>query len=212
MPQAKIRVVVFVRHGETTGESSIRYYGRTDLSLSVSGEQQMEAVRRCCDDTGLRFDLVITSTRRRCRQGASLIAPGIPSRALPGFDEVDFGAWEGLTAEEIARCDPGRYERWRQNPDEFVYPGGEGTAAFRARVSQTFEEVLPTLPARTLFVLHKGVIRTLLWHLLRDSQKVSTLRIGLGSIHVLANSDGLWRPLLLDGEPTEAALVFARHA
>ena len=34
-----------VRHGETAGQSSIRYYGSTDVPLSRLGEEQMRRAR-----------------------------------------------------------------------------------------------------------------------------------------------------------------------
>jgi broad specificity phosphatase PhoE len=37
--------LVLVRHGETVGHSSIRYYGRTDVALSDLGRRQMRAAR-----------------------------------------------------------------------------------------------------------------------------------------------------------------------
>ncbi|MGA2411387.1 MAG: histidine phosphatase family protein, partial [Candidatus Binataceae bacterium] len=36
--------LVLVRHGETVGNSNIRYYGRTDIGLSDLGRNQMRAV------------------------------------------------------------------------------------------------------------------------------------------------------------------------
>ena len=38
--------LVIVRHGETVGNSSIRYYGRTDVALSELGRRQMCATRK----------------------------------------------------------------------------------------------------------------------------------------------------------------------
>ena len=35
--------IILVRHGETVGESSIRYHGRNDVVLSRKGRSQAEA-------------------------------------------------------------------------------------------------------------------------------------------------------------------------
>ena len=58
-----IRRLVLVRHGETAGQSSIRYYGATDLALSESGCRQMERVRAAL--AGEEFDAVYTSELQR---------------------------------------------------------------------------------------------------------------------------------------------------
>ena len=38
--------LILVRHGETEGESSIRYHGRTDVALSELGRAQMRLAGR----------------------------------------------------------------------------------------------------------------------------------------------------------------------
>ena len=42
---SRLNRIVLVRHGETTGESSIRYYGATDVPLSDLGRQQVRAAQ-----------------------------------------------------------------------------------------------------------------------------------------------------------------------
>ncbi len=194
------RSLVFVRHGETTGGSRIRYYGQTDVPLSDLGREQMRAVATICNRIRLCFDIAITSTLARCREAASLIAPGVQQIALAGFDEICFGEWEGLTEQEIKAADPLRYQLWREHPENFTYPGGEAVPVFRQRVWQTFEQLRPNLPRHTLFVLHKGVIRTLLTHLMEGQEHaIAQLDIALGSVHVVCERQGRWEALLLDG-------------
>ena len=38
---SKLRRIVALRHGETTGQSSIRFHGSSDLPLSDEGRAQM---------------------------------------------------------------------------------------------------------------------------------------------------------------------------
>ena len=51
--------ILLVRHGETRGESSIRFYGRTDVELSEQGESQIRAAARRLP--GECFDCVVAS-------------------------------------------------------------------------------------------------------------------------------------------------------
>src|SRR5208282_5591650 len=41
--------LILVRHGETEGESSIRYHGRTDVALSELGRTQMNLAGRAIE-------------------------------------------------------------------------------------------------------------------------------------------------------------------
>lgn len=210
--------LVLVRHGETVGNSSIRYYGRTDLALSELGRRQMRSARRWLASRHQehRFAPVFTSPLMRAAEGARLIAgERVPAIAIDEFVEVDFGLFEGLTAEEIAERYPREFERWNaaRLAADFVYPGGESRTAFAARVARGTARMLALWeaargegqgggPAAALVVAHRGVIRVVVQRL----AGVAEPRIALGSIHILERdgrgAGGLrasrWRPVALD--------------
>ncbi len=192
--------LTLVRHGETEGQSSIRYHGRTDVVLSALGRRQM-----ACAGTALRactFTAAYSSRLARSAEAARIIVAcngGTPTVVpLAGFDEVDFGKWEGLTAEEIRRRDPRRFAEWERRRGDFQYPGGESNAHFRARVANSLRAVLAAAPAgELLLVLHKGVIRCVLAELLGVEAGQGVV-VALGSIHVIHRAGGLWRADALD--------------
>ena len=184
--------LVLVRHGETVGQSSIRYYGATDLPLSDSGREQMARVRDAL--AGERFDGVYTSGLLRTIAAARIIAPDVPAHMMSGFNEINFGQWEGLTREEIAVRDPHRYREWRASVHEFSYPDGDTVSAFRARVAATMHAWVRRAPERALVIVHRGIISTFLSELLQlTADKRAALPIDLGSIHVLAARQGTWQ-------------------
>jgi alpha-ribazole phosphatase len=178
--------LTLVRHGETIGQSSIRYYGRTDVSLSGVGEAQMRRVRAAV--AGERFDAVFSSRLQRSRRSAELVA-GDAAVVTPvaAFDEIDFGRWEGWTRHEIAMRDPDDFRAWQSHGESFHYPEGESRPAFRARVVAGLAEALgEPVPRGILMVLHKGVIAVILDELLRlGPERRRSLGIQLGSIHVV---------------------------
>ncbi|MFQ5667918.1 MAG: histidine phosphatase family protein [Candidatus Binatia bacterium] len=185
--------LTLVRHGETDGQSSIRYYGRTDVPLSALGRTQMERVRRAL--TGQRFAAVYASTLCRAVEAATIVCRGSAVRRVAGFDEINFGAWEGLTVEEIRARDPEVYAHWAVRDGDFRYPAGESTRAFRRRVGRTLRAVLADAPpGDLLFVVHKGIIRCVLTELLQlnDSERAA-LVADLASIHVISRDNGRWR-------------------
>jgi len=156
--------IVIVRHGETLGESSIRYHGINDVELSSLGRAQAEDARRRLE--GEEFDELVVSPLSRARESASIISPGTSMQVEADFREVNFGRWEGLTREEIADLDPDLYDEWQRNPREFGYPGGESRQDFRARVRRGLKRLLAGAARRPLLVGHKGVIRVLAEELL----------------------------------------------
>ena len=65
--------ILLLRHGETDGESSIRFHGVTDVTLSELGRAQMRSARRGLPDEAI--DLVVASPLSRAWQAARIVAP-----------------------------------------------------------------------------------------------------------------------------------------
>jgi broad specificity phosphatase PhoE len=192
--------LILVRHGETEGESSIRYHGRTDVALSELGRAQMRlAGREIAKRQGARnIARVFSSPLIRASEGARIVAGNsTPPVTIEEFVEVHFGLFEGLTAEEIRERYPEEFARW--NADRFapsyIYPEGEGRAEFTDRVERGLERMLTLWTPRgddALLVAHRGVIRAIVRKLTRLEPIVE-----LGSIQIV-RFDGEWRSEQLD--------------
>jgi broad specificity phosphatase PhoE len=152
-----LRQILLVRHGETNGASSVRYFGSTDVELSDEGRAQMTRV--AAQLAPRRVDLWLASNLRRSWAAAGLVSRGAPVRIDPDLREIHFGEWEGLTREEIQARDPVRFQDWQAGAEGFEYPGGEARAAFQARIARALERVAASGAANAAGVLHKGVIR-----------------------------------------------------
>ena len=99
--------LILVRHGETEGQSSIRYHGRTDVALDERGRAQMRAAARALERE--IFSKVFASSLSRATAGARIIAgDDAPIVAIEEFVEIDFGKFEGLTLERDPRSASGR--------------------------------------------------------------------------------------------------------
>lgn len=197
--------LVLIRHGETRGQSSIRLYGATDIDLSPIGERQARAAGTAL--IGERFDLAVTSPLCRAHRSAEIVRHEVAGRdaasAVPtaervdGLREIDFGAWEGWTVEEIAQRDPEGHRAWRETGDAFRFPRGEGRTEFRRRVTRAVKAAIAAPcgqgPTRMLGVLHKGVIKIAIAELTGlDPAATAELPINLGSIHRLRFRQGVW--------------------
>jgi broad specificity phosphatase PhoE len=190
--------LVLVRHGETVGQSSIRLHGATDVALSSLGLQQIERVAAALRaEPG--FSAVMASPLQRSRAAAALVAgvqrPPPEVVVVPEFAEVDFGAWEGLTFEEVAGRDPEGLRRYHAEGHEFTYPGGESRRGFWDRVQAGARRVLlaPVAP-RTVAVLHKGVIKAVIAALTGMPQpEAAALPVSLAGVYRLrAGPHGRW--------------------
>ena len=202
--------LVLVRHGETVGQSSIRLYGSTDVALAPEGEAQMLAAAQQL--VGRRFDAVFTSPLCRARRSAELVLATLGHHELAieevaDFREIDFGAWEGWTWDEVRERDPANYARWGCEGGRFCFPGGEVRAEFFARVQRA---TAPTIEARfaagarsILAVVHKGVIKAIAARLLglgvlelesSSRHAAEWLELPLGAIRCLrrAGASGVW--------------------
>jgi broad specificity phosphatase PhoE len=202
-----MRTLVLVRHGETVGNSSIRYYGRTDVELAELGRAQMRSVRLWLQRRfgGAGFTPVLASPLRRAAEGAEIIAgAGRSIIEIEEFLEVDFGHFEGLTADEICARFPADFARWNRDRLDrgFAYPGGESRANFASRVERGLQRMLEVIDGAgaredrgALVVAHRGVIR-IIANRLASVEPV----IELGSIQILQRDriGDDWRAEILD--------------
>ena len=187
--EGALRRVILVRHGETAGRSSIRYYGATDVPLSDEGRAQVRAARERI--RGETFDAVWASTLCRSWESAKIVAPGHPVQLEANFREIDFGDWEGLTAEEIAERDPAGYARWQAEGLEFTFPGGEPREALRARVGLGLDRIRASGVESVLVAVHKGVVRALLELITGHTLPPGEPALG-GVVQASRRPDGRW--------------------
>ena len=184
-----VRRLLLIRHGETDGESSIRYHGSGDVPLSDEGRAHMRAAARRLPFA--RLDRVVSSPLSRAFESARIMAPGQPIELEGGFREIDFGRWEGLTREEIEASDPILASDWLEKREGFEFPGGERRAAFRGRVLNGLQRILNGRGDTVMVVAHKGVVRTIADSLLEAP--IDPEQVGLGAlVQVSRRSDGGW--------------------
>ena len=186
---SRLRRIFLVRHGETDGESSIRFHGATDVGLSAEGLEQMERAARQVRDQPI--DLVVASPLRRSWRAAWIVGGGAPVLLEREFREVHFGRWEGLTAEEIQARDPILCADWVSGADGFGYPEGESREEFRARVVRGVERLLTADARSALLALHKGVIRVIVEELTGEALPLGDPELG-GVVTLTRSAEGSW--------------------
>jgi ribonuclease H / adenosylcobalamin/alpha-ribazole phosphatase len=176
--------LILVRHGATEHSAAKRFSGRNDLALDDVGERQAAALAARATTFGA-VGAVVSSPLRRARQTAEVIAAALSAdlEANDDLAEVDFGAWEGLTFDEVQREYPDELSAWLASPD-VAPPQGESFAAAARRVRRGRDAVIAAHPGRTVvLVTHVTPIKTLL-RLALDAPPVSLFRIHLDTASV----------------------------
>ncbi|GAA4903045.1 putative phosphoglycerate mutase [Actinomycetospora succinea] len=159
--------LVLARHGETRWHAENRYAGRSDVELAPGGHRQAAALARWAAGAGL--DAVISSPLQRAVHTATPAAEaaGLPLRTDPRLVEVDFGAGDGHTREEMTALFPEALDAFLAKPASSPLPGGETGPDAVERVLPVITEALAAHPdGRVLVVAHQTLLRLLLCHLL----------------------------------------------
>ena len=128
---SSLRRLFLVRHGETAANAAGRFLGRTDPSLNEHGVRQAHDAAAMFRSIGPVE--VVSSPARRAVETASLLSGSEPI-IEDGFREIDFGDWEGLTQDEVARVDPVNFAAFASG-DIAGFPGGESVVEVAERTS-----------------------------------------------------------------------------
>ena len=149
--------LILVRHGETDWNAERRWQGHSDPKLNDAGREQ---ARRLAGELA-RVDALYSSDLARARETAEIVARtiGVEVRFDERLRERGFGAWEGLTMEEIESSYPDDQRRWLAGTG----PGArdaEPFEAFAERVGSFVDEIGQRHAGEeVLVVAHGGTIR-----------------------------------------------------
>jgi broad specificity phosphatase PhoE len=173
--------VFLVRHATTAASMAATNLGQSnDAPLTADGERLAgrlgEAIAFELAGLPARSEArMISSPARRCRATVAAIAAAIgedPTDVAvePGLRELNYGAWEGLSADECRRRDPELRLAWEADPYATRSPDGESGAEVAARsfpVLAALEAWLSAEDGRVAVVVsHNHVIRLRLAQLL----------------------------------------------
>lgn len=141
--------LLICRHGETEWSRTGRHTGSTDVPLTPAGEAEARALAPLLAARSKRIRLVLVSPLKRARETGRL-AGLTEFTVTDDLREWDYGAYEGLTTEEIRRDRP-EWTIWTGNP-----PGGETSDDVTARADRLLREVRDTLSTGDVLVVGHG--------------------------------------------------------
>ncbi len=162
--------LLLARHGLTDWNAANRFQGQTDLPLNHTGVEQARALaRRLARE---EIGSIYSSDLQRAAETARAIVGYQKCSILfdPRLRELHFGAWEGMTYDEIRQNGPARAKEWEASPGEVKPPGGETFTQLIERVRPFLQEILEKHGQQTiLLVAHGGPLQVLVCLALRLS-------------------------------------------
>jgi glucosyl-3-phosphoglycerate phosphatase len=160
------RRVLLYRHAETEANREHRWHGRGETPLTDTGRRQ--AADLAGSTTAL--ELIAASPLSRARLTAEVVAAaqGTDVGIVEGLTEIHFGAWEGLTVEEIRAIDAEAFQRiFESGIDEARGSTGETFGEAGLRMAATIDSLLASTAADPIGVFtHGGVSRAYVTRLL----------------------------------------------
>ncbi len=152
----------FIRHGAIEETEKGAYIGITDPDLSQKGVEELKTL----DETHKYpyAPVIFTGPLKRCTQTCQVLYPNVTPIILEEFNEMNFGKWEGKTAEEL-RGDP-LFEAWLSGDERATPPMGESNDEFTRRICLMFQSLVDGLiktgTTDCAIITHGGIIMTLL--------------------------------------------------
>ena len=115
-------VLIFARHGNTIeAHETPRIVGaHEDLALTQKGEEQAQAVGDAIKESGIVLKTIVSGPLIRTRRFAEIVAERVGFQGEMRIDErlreLDFGAWSGLSDDEVAeRFGQAALDDWRKH-------------------------------------------------------------------------------------------------
>src|SRR5882757_4776463 len=131
-----------VRHGEVESAYHKVFGGRIDMDLSPLGLAQVQALARFL--RAAPPDMLYASPMRRVQQTLAPLAQetGLQPILMEGLREVDFGAWTGLSWDEVQTRHGVSAFSWLTQLEDGTIERAETVRDFRKRVEIAFDQVL----------------------------------------------------------------------
>lgn len=135
-------------------------YGQTEVAVELSPDEAARRVIRDFPALASVTRTIWTSPLRRVQELAECLSArfGLSLHVDVRLMELDFGAWEGRSWDEIYRSERANFTAWAEDPFRRAPPSGETARSLLIRVRAW----LQTIPDDgVLIVTHAGPIRVL---------------------------------------------------
>jgi broad specificity phosphatase PhoE len=135
--------ILLVRHGESEGNAQERMQGSSDFPLTERGREQARRLSGWLEAQAVVWDRLYASPLLRALGTAEVLAGdrGTTPHVEPALREIEAGALEGLTFEDIGKRFPSYAARKIDELGDFSEFGGESYEAIQARAQGLFRKL-----------------------------------------------------------------------
>ena len=191
----------FLRHGENAWNAEGRLCGTTDVPLSDVGRRQAQLLAQRLQP--IPIGALYSSPLSRALESARLIGKALGREPVVDrrLAELNYGAWEGKTYEEIQRATPAIYRAWDRDPATMSPPEGESGVQLVERVTPFLADVAQRhQEGNVVVVCHRTVCRLLACHIMGVPLCEYRRRIPMdnAALNVFETREGRWRVVTLN--------------
>ena len=149
--------LLLVRHGETDANKNLVFQGQRGHGLNALGRDQAARLGARLAGASARPSFLYASDLARAQETAGILggALGLEPVLDPDLREVNLGAWEELSYEEVVARFPDEWAAWRAGHD-VRRGGGETYAELGARLTLALERIAGAHPGATTLVVSHG--------------------------------------------------------
>ncbi|MGD1944079.1 MAG: histidine phosphatase family protein [Leptolyngbyaceae cyanobacterium] len=206
--------VYLLRHGETEFSKTGGFCGALDPELTAEGTAMAEAFAQRYQS--MAWQAVYVSPMKRTIATAKPLcnALDLKMEIREGLREIQYGEWEGKTAETVKADYPDDYIHWLAEPAWNPPTGGESSVQISSRAALVMAEIEEKYTSGNILVVsHKATIRIILCSLLgidlgryRDRialpvASVSVVRFDIHGPLLVKHGDRSHLPAELDARP-----------
>lgn len=155
--------VYLIRHGETDWNANGRWQGQLAVDLNATGREQARKLARVLQPEAI--EAIYTSDLSRAEETAQIIGAvlGVQPVRDSRLRELNIGAFQGLTVQEIQQRYPQEYAAFLAEPFTYLLPQGESRRLLQERVTAVLRESTTRSDVRRIaIVTHGGVVKMLL--------------------------------------------------
>jgi len=194
--------LILARHGNTfsPGEKVVWVGSKNDLPLAESGVAQARSLGVALQDLDVPLAAIYCGPLRRTREFASVVIEEaeLPLQPIidPRLNELDYGAWSGLTSEEIrAQFGDRALLDWEERA---VWPADAGWGESPQLVHSQVVEFLQDLERRhgandTLLIISSNGRLRAFAALAQPGVLLAPLKMKTGHLGRLEGGKGVWR-------------------
>lgn len=172
--------IIMIRHGETE-DNLRRIFSRDDTKLTVKGRLQIINTKGLLKD--YEYEDVYCSPLIRALETKNLL--GLDAIIEERIREIDFGAFTGMTFQEISELYPQQAKDWVEDSINFKVPKGESVLEVYDRIKIFLKELIKK-DKNVLLICHDCVIRLVLCWIFDNPEYFFKFKVDNGSINIIS--------------------------